>query len=249
MSEARHRFAIGCYGVSGSGKTQTARALLKKWRRPVVFDTKQVGDFQKGREVAHVFTERHQILAYLGGGLSEGEECSFSYAPRVRTLVQELEIDHPTAEDKHRVEAAELGWLCEVVYEHIHDSVLVIDEGAGCCGAKIVHGETVDFFTRGRAHQCSVILCAQRPALVSPTLRGETYTDQVYLFQLGRRDELEDVAALPKVARDFAPKLAQLDDCHGYRITRGRVDAKVQVIPGDRPEIILSPVASPAPEA
>lgn len=238
---------VGVFGASGTGKTQAARAVVtgrvlgpgapERWPRRGVFDP--ADDYVEGVDVEKVLHDHDQVYDYLRG-MKEDEPFSFAYRP---PLPKDSERDTDVAE---RAEARELGWLSRVAFA-VGDCVLLVDEAAEAAG-QYCRPATIRLAKRGRHRRTSVVLCSQRPHDVRPSLRGEAYADEVYLFRLGRREDLRDVAA--DSGREIADQVSRLPNLECLRLRPDSEPMRYRLELGETPASLpwLVPVGTPARE-
>lgn len=226
------RRLVGIFGVSGTGKTQTLRTVVRDWRRRFCFD--RSAELAKGIDVEATCATRDEVSEYLDG-LKPDEDFSVAYQPYAMEPEEEAE---------------ECGWLAEKALDTM-DCVLTVDEASRSCRHRLVHPSTVQVALEGRKLGVSMIVASQRPTHVDPDIRGEAYGSEVFLFAISREDDLKDMGK--EVGRAIAAKVAALPDLSGFHVRRssagGMILEAVTVIPDTHfPELIYSAAQTVARE-
>ena len=184
------RRVVGIWGTTGSGKTQCARALSRDFRRRMIFDPAidlTAGEPGSGADVHCIAKDRMGVLDYLDG-IKAGDGFSIAYQPEEPEA--DLDDDRKVVE---RFEAEELNFLAKCAIE-LQDCAVIVDEAADPCSRSVVGHETLALGKRGRHQKIHLVLISQRPTDIDTRLRGLAYADEVYLFRLGRRADLDDLA-------------------------------------------------------
>lgn len=190
------RSCIGVFGRTGFGKSSCVKIILRGFNRILIHD--HSCDYEAPGDVECVATSRAEVLTYLWG-LKEDEPFSVAYRN-----------DPASDSDPDAVE-----FLAKLAIE-MKRCVLALDEARDSCRADIINSRLLagdepavyHIAGEGRHDEVSLIVSSTRPVDVFPAIRGECYSDQVFLFRIRRKEELRDLAN--EAGDDVAQRVSRL---------------------------------------